>query len=434
MEQLAYTKTELHTHLFGMLSAKELLKIVQEYTNYIYWPLNKGIDNNSKLIKISEILEDEEAIDQLRIKHGKQVDYEELDNYYNTRTAIISYLESLLFLNNNKKPIILEELLSKDNDLRKIIMNETNYNESYYEDEGISIIMKLMEHAKNAKTINPTMNMACKKTVYSDYINRALKELINSSVEYVEISYSYGKIISLMEIEPEIANKIKCKFLLSTGRDRSVKQMQESSKDLKEALSRGMTVGFDIMGQEQQLTDQEKVYRKGKRSKSFKRKLEILVDALIDEKESNNTLRIHSGESRVSFGNTEWILNALYEIKNDYLNMTPSKNILPPPELRIGHGLYFEKNDTYIQRLKDFHAIIEINASSNLALGNINDYYSLPYDYYVGNGIPIVISTDGHGLYDTDIKREDIIAQIISNHYDIISETDSDILERKMKQ
>ena len=114
--------------------------------------------------------------------------------------------------------------------------------------------------------------------------------------------------------------------------------------------------------------------------------------------------------------------------------MTPSRNILPPPELRIGHGIYFEKNDNYIKRLKDFGAIIEINASSNIALNNIDNFSLLPYDYYLKNGIPIVISTDGHGLYDTNIKIEDYIAQTTSKYYDAITQADNAILEGKKKR
>jgi organic radical activating enzyme len=49
-----------------------------------------------------------------------------------------------------------------------------------------------------------------------------------------------------------------------------------------------------------------------------------------------------------------------------------------------------EKNDNYIKRLKDFGAIIEINASSNIALNNIDNFSLLPYDYYLKNGMILV--------------------------------------------
>ena len=93
--------------------------------------------------------------------------------------------------------------------------------------------------------------------------------------------------------------------------------MKQSAKELEKALSKEMTVGFDIMGQEVELSDKEKTYSTNNDSKSFKRKLEILIETLL-KNNSNNTLRIHSGETKVSYQNTEWILDALLEIKEDY--------------------------------------------------------------------------------------------------------------------
>lgn len=427
MEQ---TRTELHTHLLGMLSAKELLKMVQEYTDCIYWPLDKGISNDAKLVSINDIIENEKLLDQLMIKHGKQVNYEQLDTFYNTRTAIVNYLISLMFLNNNEKPIIFNDLLLK---YKKVIFDNVIKSGSNYSDRNIQYMMALMEYAKKEKQANRKLEQISKKQVFNSYINKALRELIKMGVKYVEVSYSNEEVISMIEIEPDVAQQTKCKFLLSTGRDRSIKQIKKSAEELKIALSKGLTVGFDIMGQEVQLTDKEKEYDESKNSKSFKKKLELLIDAL-NNNNFNNTLRIHSGETPISFGNTEWILNALHEIKSTHLMEIPSRNILPPPELRIGHGIYFERNDNYIKRLKEFKAIIEINASSNKALNNINNYSMIPYDYYLENEVPIVISTDGHGLYDTNITQEDYIAQTISKYYEKIAQTDTAVLEGKMKR
>ena len=121
--------------------------------------------------------------------------------------------------------------------------------------------------------------------------------------------------------------------------------------------------------------------------------------------------------------------DTLKEIKEEY-----NKNhvqVFPPPELRIGHGIYFIPNNNYEQSLKELNAIIEINASSNLALNNIGTYEMLPYDYYLSRNIPVVTSTDGHGLYDTTKRKEDQIAYITSENYDSILKYDQQIIERK---
>jgi len=428
---LKQTKTELHTHFLGMLTAEELLKMAQEYTDYIYWPLNKAIDENSRFIKIKNIMNNPTALEQLRIEHGKKVPYEELENYYQTRTSLINYLISINFLAKGKKHFNLSNIILNPN-LKKNAYKYMLKSNKKSADIMTMFFISLLEYAKEEKKNNIELRTKCQEEVFSNYINKSLKELINMKVEYVEISYSYEDIISLMNIKPEISDKIKCKFLLSTGRDRSIKKMKQSAKELEKALSKGMTVGFDIMGQEVELGDTEKNYSTNNDSKSFKRKLEILIETLL-KNNSNNTLRIHSGETKVSYKNTEWILDTLLEIKEEY-KQNKGMNVLPPPELRIGHGIYFEDTKTYIDKLRDLSAIIEINASSNLALSNIEHYGLLPYDYYLKNQIPIVLSTDAHGLYDTSIRREDYIAKEISKNYDVITGIDEKIREVKRRR
>ena len=78
--------------------------------------------------------------------------------------------------------------------------------------------------------------------------------------------------------------------------------------------------------------------------------------------------------------------------------------------------------------------IIEINATSNYALDNIDKFSDIPYDYYLDNGIPIVICSDGHGLYDTNKYTEDTIAKTNARdkNFEEILRTDMKI--RKEKQ
>ena len=108
--------------------------------------------------------------------------------------------------------------------------------------------------------------------------------------------------------------------------------------------------------------------------------------------------------------------------------------IIPPPEIRIGHGVYFNSSSyEYLRLLKKFGCIVEINASSNYALGNIRNYLQLPYNYYLNHGIPVVISSDGHGLYDTEKSIEDNIASTIATKNNIVSiaNIDNYLLKKK---
>ena len=125
----------------------------------------------------------------------------------------------------------------------------------------------------------------------------------------------------------------------------------------------------------------------------------------------------------------------MLEIKDYYAKKKPSEKVLPPPELRIGHGLYFDRdNEYYYLLLQEFEAVIEINASSNKALRNVEDYSSIPYDIYLEHGIPIVLSTDGHGLYDTNLVTEDRIANENSDFYQRIIDFEKTLLDRKMRR
>lgn len=383
MEQ---TKTELHTHLMGMLTAEEFLNFLSQYLECIYWPLDEPISKASQTIPIASAAMDKDILASLRIPHGEQVDYFTLDDMYATRTELLK--------------LAVHSTTSKLNDL---LINE--YQNIPSEDK------------------KKIIHQQAEETVYNDYINRCLEELVKQGVEYVEISYSNARRILGYDINEKLKDKITCKFLLSTDRSRSVRNMKQCAKELRKTLDSGSLVGVDIMGQERPFSLEELDYNN---SKSFQQKLEILFDELLQHK--NTTLRIHSGEIPTS-NNTLITLKMIDQIAT-------KKGIeIPPPEIRIGHGLHFTTNEDYISLLKKFHCIVEINASSNYSLGNIKNYQDIPYNYYLENQIPIVIATDGHGLYDTTIQKEDEIARsyTTSEQYDTIIQTDKDMLGKKVR-
>lgn len=383
MEQ---TKTELHTHLMGMMTAEGFVDFLSQYLDCIYWPINEPISNATQTVPIVSILNDKDALNSLRIPHGEQVDYFTLDDRYSTRTELLKLAAHTTF--------------SKLYD-----MLEDNYPNVSNEDKRKII-------TQQAET-----------TVYNDYINRSLQELVNQNVKYVEISYSNPRRIASFQISQNLQDKITCKFLLSTDRSRSTRNMKQSAKSLKKILTQGTSVGVDVMGQERPFSIEELDYNN---SRSFQRKLEILFDELLQY--DNTTLRIHSGEIPAP-NNTLITLRMIDQIA------TKKGIVIPPPEIRVGHGLHFNPSEDYVNLLKKFHCIVELNASSNFGLKNIKDYNEIPYSYYLENDIPVVISTDGHGLYDTTIKEEDSIAKnhTTEKEYNTILQIDSDILGKKVK-
>lgn len=383
MEQ---TKTELHTHLMGILPAKSFLNFLSQYLDCIYWPVNDPISSATQTIPIASALCDEEVLDSLRIKHGTQVNYLTLNNMYTTRTELL-----------------------------KLVIQ--------------TVTTKLKEKLANTYTdipedkIGKVIQQQAEQVVYTNYINSCLEELVNQGVKYVEISYSNFRKISEYSVREDLKDKITCKFLLSTDRSRTVQKIRQQVKELKKAMDSGHFIGVDIMGLEVPFTEADLDYNS---SRSFKRKLELLFDGLFQY--DNTTLRIHSGEVPNS-NNTIKTLQMINEIVEER-GIT-----IPPPEVRIGHGVHFNPTDEYINLLKKFQCVVEINASSNFGLKNIDDYQDIPYNFYLENKIPIVLTTDGHGLYDTTTKQENEIARrhTTREQYETILRIDNEILERKVK-
>jgi len=348
------TKTELHTHLMGMLSAKGFIKFLADY-NYSF-----PIDQNGKLDFESDrvnrepakdLLYDKNIIEQLSISHHSKSNYSKLNDYYLNRTTLLADL--------------IEQLVKN---------------------LGIS------ENKDNLKNI-----------IYGMYLEHCLGELISQDVEYVEISFSNAKIIEncIRYVDPRIFDRIKCSFLLSTDRSKVSKDFNQSSRYMANLIDKGLSVGFDVMGSELPLStlDMDRTSKFG-----LEQKLTPVIQKLHAFK--HTTLRVHSGETRGSNENTEKVLTVIERIA-DSLNI-----VIPPPQIRIGHGVYFNNTKEYLRLLKKFNCIIEINASSNYALDNIDSYVDIPYNYYLDNDIPVVICSDGHGVYDTTKEMEDIIAEV----------------------
>ena len=368
------TKTELHTHLMGMLSAKSFIGFLSKY-GYCF-PINDDGEIDFKNTKVKRVpainlFNDKKILKQLSIPHDEKTEYKYLNDFYIVRNTLMADL--------------IEHLQEVQN-----------------------------------KFVNPNLKYA----VYGFYLEECLRELISQEVEYVEISFSNAPIIenSIKYVNPAIFEKIKCKFLLSTDRSKIAKDFRQSSNHMLDLVEKGFSVGFDVMGAEVPLTDldMDRISKFG-----LEQKLTPVVQKL--NKWKNTTLRIHSGETRYSSDNVQKVLTVIERIEREL------KITVPPPAIRIGHGIYFRESEEYLRLLKKFNCIIEINASSNYALNNIDDYNDIPYDYYLDNDIDVVICSDGHGLYDTNKEKEDNIASsnVTKDNITKIVETDKKIRKEK---
>lgn len=431
------TRTELHTHLLSLLSADKFLILLKNY-----YPIIRDVLKNPAIkdtIKLPLIELYNLPLDELK---KRLTIYDPIDNtqtmsdFFIPRRTLLSVYSSLI----NEYPFLKMLELTKHTSSSKEIQN--HFFNLYFE--------KMLSEKDLVNGL-----------IYSEYINMSLEELITQGVKYVEISYSNLPIIQNIYIKKEIQEKIECRFMLCTNRDNIAFHFEPEKKSRKErkkytfkkdaapSLKAGLEwshqvaladtlnsnqksiIGFDIMGQENSLRDPE-LSRDPNSEVSFYNKLKIILEILQEdylETGKMNTFRIHGGETPGSDDNIFYTLTMLKELAP----LSPLKKI-PPPEIRIGHGVYFNDTKKYFELLRSLNVIVEINSTSNIMLGNIARITDIRYKRYLEEGIPIVIATDGHGLYNTTKKNEDNNARsVLGEYFDVVIATDEYILEHKTR-
>src|SRR5262249_31336581 len=68
-------------------------------------------------------------------------------------------------------------------------------------------------------------------------------------------------------------------------------------------------------------------------------------------------------------------------------------------------GLY-GVDDATLKLLRASGTIVEFNLNSNLALNNIQSAMDAPIARYLKQGVPVVLGTDGYGIYQTTMEFE----------------------------
>lgn len=77
---------------------------------------------------------------------------------------------------------------------------------------------------------------------------------------------------------------------------------------------------------------------------------------------------------------------------------------------RIGHGLEVITDDDLLRQMRHGPYLIEINLISNLLLEYVDDYSQHPFPEYLRIGIPVALSTDDRGMWDSNITDEFFVA------------------------
>lgn len=77
---------------------------------------------------------------------------------------------------------------------------------------------------------------------------------------------------------------------------------------------------------------------------------------------------------------------------------------------RIGHGVNLLGDPQTLLLMRHNHYLIEINLVSNLLLEYVNDFKQHPFPEYLRTGIPVALSTDDRGMFNSNLTDEFFIA------------------------
>lgn len=77
---------------------------------------------------------------------------------------------------------------------------------------------------------------------------------------------------------------------------------------------------------------------------------------------------------------------------------------------RIGHGINLITDDELMLDMRYGPYLVEINLISNLLLEYVVDYSQHPFPEYLRTGIPVALSTDDRGMWDSTLTDEFFVA------------------------
>lgn len=77
---------------------------------------------------------------------------------------------------------------------------------------------------------------------------------------------------------------------------------------------------------------------------------------------------------------------------------------------RIGHGVNLITDPDTMLRMRYGPFLVEINLISNLLLEYVSDYSQHPFPEYLRTGIPVALSTDDRGMWDSNMSDEFFVA------------------------
>lgn len=221
------------------------------------------------------------------------------------------------------------------------------------------------------------------RAAFAPLCQRIARDYQRMGVRYAELSL--GNVLQseylrdlyriLPALEPQTG--VTLRFLAALSRHNDIEWDLDCIDRIVELKRCRYLVGVDFMGHETNST------------RDFARQIRAIAE-WADRERPGFVIRVHAGE------------NAAYpENVRVAVESTEGCNVM----VRIGHGLYGVDSRT-LDVLAESGATVEFNLNSNYALNNLQNASRAPIRSYLEHGIPVVLGTDGYGIYQTTTAFE----------------------------
>jgi adenosine deaminase len=225
---------------------------------------------------------------------------------------------------------------------------------------------------------------------YDNALFNFAQKAINEGVIYVELTTSAGPSLFTHIATLEQRTGLIIRINKSFDRTKSLANLDQSLSNFLAETTTKYLVGIDFLDDEAK----NPAFEKG----------QLLYGSILHANHSGKT-RLHRTMHAGEIG----------DIRN------PRDAMILGAE-RLGHGVNLAKNPVALEFAVRIHEPVEINLSSNLRLTDILSISNHPFLNYLRLGLPISLSTDDEGIFETDINHECEIA---------INDTDITYIELK---
>jgi ADP-ribose pyrophosphatase YjhB (NUDIX family)/adenosine deaminase len=241
---------------------------------------------------------------------------------------------------------------------------------------------------------------------------RIAEDYAEMGIRYAELSLfditQSKRIAAVHEHFSQIERKtgVRLRFLAAMNRHDDLEWDLDYIDRIKQLVQSPYIVGIDFMGHETNST------------RAFLPQIEA-VASWAHTARPGFVIRVHAGENPAHPENVRVAAEAV-----------AGYNV----QLRIGHGLYGVDERT-LAKIAEVNGIVEFNLNSNFALNNIQMTDDAPLRKYLDAGIPVVLATDGYGIYCTSGKHEAraaALAGLTQADFDKIRSTEENYIAERL--